>query len=115
MLFKNAASQGVYLFAYDSTNNIPKTGDAGNIAGSISKDGGAPAPAAMAHPTEIGGGVYWQPLTQAETNANAVGLYWSSTTAGVQVDPLIALTSAGAIPMAASAAPGGLLTVGSGA
>src|SRR5258708_10494059 len=40
----------------------------------------------------ICGGVYWQPLSQAETNANAVALFWSSTTASVLIAPLVVLT-----------------------
>jgi hypothetical protein len=92
MLTKNTASQGVYLYAYLTTTGLPKTGDASNITGSISKDGAASASTATTNPTEIGGGVYWQPLSQAETNANAVALYWSSGTASVLIAPLSILT-----------------------
>ena len=38
---KNTASQKVIVFAFDSTTNTPKTGDAANITAYISKDFGA--------------------------------------------------------------------------
>lgn len=114
MLFKNVASQGVYLFAYDTVNSVAKTADAANITASISKDGAGSAATGTVHPTEIGGGVYWQPLSQAETNANAVAVYWSSSTTGIQIDPLIALTTGGAIPQVPFATSGGLPTLGTG-
>lgn len=97
MINKNVASQGVYLFAYNISTQAPDTGDAANITGNISKDGAAPAATATVNPTEIGGGVYWQPLSQAETNANALALYWSSTTANIQIDPVTTLTDSGAV------------------
>ena len=111
MLLKNVAAQGFYLFAYDTTNKVAKTGDAANITGHVSKDGGAGASFGTANPTEIGGGVYWQPLAQAETNANAVAMYWASATSGVQIDPVIVLTTGANIPTAAPGASGGLPTL----
>jgi hypothetical protein len=99
MIFKNTAGQGLYLFATDASGN-PKTGDAGNITATISKDGGAAASTATTHPTEIGGGIYWLTLAQAETNANALAVTATSTTSGVTLDPVIAYTTAGAITQA---------------
>jgi hypothetical protein len=93
MLFKNQAGQGVYLFAYDTGAGGPKSGDAANITGNVSLDGAANGALATTHPTEIGAGIYWQPLAQAETNANALALAWSSTSSGVQIDPVLALTA----------------------
>jgi hypothetical protein len=93
MIAKNTAGQGIYLYAYDVTNKVPKTGDAANITGSWSLDGGAPTSGfGTAHPTEIGGGIYWQPLAQGETNGAALALYWASATSGVQIDPALILT-----------------------
>lgn len=97
MILKNTASQGCYLFASDKTTGVGLAGDQANITGSISKDGAAEAAFATANPTNIGGGLYWQPLSQAETNANAVGLRWTSTTANILIDPLVGFTDQGRI------------------
>jgi hypothetical protein len=105
MIFKNTAGQGVYLFAYDTGANVPKTGDAANITGKATRDGGASASTATANPTEIGGGVYWQPLAQAETNANTLALYWSSATSGVQIDPFIVMTDSGGVTVGTRPSP----------
>jgi hypothetical protein len=87
-VYKNVSGQGVYLYAYDTTNGVAKTGDAANITGSYSLGGGAAAAVATLHPTEIGGGIYWQPLSQAETNGDTAAYYWASGTSGVQIDPV---------------------------
>ena len=114
MLLKNVAAQGIYLFAYDTVNNIAKTGDASNITGHYSLDGAAWTSFATTNPTEIGGGVYWQPLLQAGTNGNACAYCWTSTTTGIQIDPVLVLTTGVSLPTAAPAASGGLPTVGTG-
>jgi hypothetical protein len=96
MLQKNVASQGVYLFSVDTTTTpySGKTGDASNITGAWSKDGGAEtAGFTTAHPTEIGGGVYWQPLSQGETNGNRLSYRWSSSTTGISINPAIVETT----------------------
>ena len=115
MLLKNISGQGVYLYSYDTTNKVPKTGDAANTTGRVSLDGGAVTSFATANPTEIGGGLYWQPLAQAETNGNALAFYWSSPTSGVQIGPLTVFTTGVSLPTAAPAASGGLPTIGTGA
>jgi hypothetical protein len=97
MLKKNVAGQGIYLVAWDTLNNQGKTGDAANITGNVSKDGGAGAGFGTANPTEIGGGVYWQPLAQGETNANEIACYWSSATANIQINPRIVSTDNGGL------------------
>ena len=97
MISKNIAGQGVYLYAWDTNAAGPKTGDAGNITGNVTKDGAAGSPTATTNPTEIGGGVYWQPLSQAETNANALAVYWSSVTSGVSIQPVFVLTDRGGV------------------
>ena len=101
MLLKNVAAQGIYLFAYDTVNNIAKTGDASNITGHYSLDGAAWTSFATTNPTEIGGGVYWQPLLQAGTNGNACAYCWTSTTTGIQIDPVLVLTTGVSLPTAA--------------
>ena len=85
-MYKNKSGQGVYVFAYDTVSNIAKTGDAANITANISKNGDAVASVADTNPTEIGGGVYWFGLTEAETNAESIAIVSSSTTVGVQLD-----------------------------
>lgn len=93
MLLKNASGQGVYAYAYTVSTGLPRTGDAANITGSYTLDGTDHAGFGTAHPTEVGGGVYWQPLAQAETNANAAAYRWASSTSGVQIDPVMVLTA----------------------
>ena len=97
MLFKNQAGQGVYLYAHNLATDAPKTGDAANITATISKDGAAAGATATANPTEIGGGVYWLPLSPSETNAGALALAFASATANVQIAPLIVYTDGGSI------------------
>ena len=110
MLFKNTVGQGVYIYAHDTITDTAKTGDHVNITAIISKDGGAGNATATLHPTSVGGGIYWFPLSQAETNADAIAIYAASSTSGVQIDPVIILTQAGAIPKVAAGAAGGLAT-----
>ncbi len=44
-MFKNVAGQKAYLYAYDASTGLPKTGDAANISLAVSKDGAAPGKA----------------------------------------------------------------------
>lgn len=92
MLQKNTAGQGLYVYAHDLLADAPKTGDASNITATVSKDGGSPAASATTNPTEIGRGVYWLPLSQAETNAEAIAIAAVSSTANVVVAPVLAQT-----------------------
>ena len=91
-MFKNVANQGVYIYAHDTAADEPKTGDAANITANISKDGGGVAGTNDANPTEIGGGIYWFDLLQEETNADSISIISSSSTADIQIDPLIVYT-----------------------
>ena len=102
MILKNVASQGVYLFAYNKTTGVGLAGDQANITGSVSKDGGAEAAFTTTNPTNIGGGIYWQPLSQAETNADAVAFRWVSSTSNIVIDPVIGFTERGRIDAAIS-------------
>ncbi len=115
MILKNTASQGVYLYSYDITNKVPKTGDAANVTGSYTLDGTDHSGFGTANPTEIGGGVYWQPLATGETNANAVAYRWASSTSGVQIAPIFALTTGVNLPVAVAGAAGGLFIAGTNA
>jgi hypothetical protein len=87
-------SAGIYLFALDTTASPPngKTGDSANVTGHYSVDGAAGASFATTHPTEIGGGVYWQPLAAAETAGLQLAYYWASTTTGIVIDPVFQMT-----------------------
>ena len=118
MILKNVASQGVYLFAYNSSG--AKTGDSANITGYSSIDGATTGTVlGTANPTEISSanlpGVYWQPLAQSETNGNAIAFSWKSSTSGVSIDPVAVLTTGVSLPAAAYAGDGGLPTCGTNA
>lgn len=81
MIYRNQAGQGIYLIA-------SAAGDAANITGAWSLDGAEPTSGFdTAHPTEIGNGAYWQPLTAAETDGEAYLYAWTSTSPGVTVTP----------------------------
>ncbi len=115
MLLKNITGQGVYLFAYDTLNNVAKTGDSANITGSYALDGTNTNGFTTANPTEMGGGVYWQPLATAETNANAIAFRWASATAGIQIAPVLVFTTGVSIPVVAPGATNGMFIAGTNA
>jgi hypothetical protein len=92
MLLRNTAG-GVYLFAWDTVANVPKTGDQANITGFWSLDGSAETSGfTTAHPTQIGHGIYWQPVTATECNGNAFSYSWVSSTTGIAIDPVAGFT-----------------------
>ena|SRR3990167_5460669 len=96
MLSKNVAGQGIYIYAHDTLADAAKLGDAANITATISIDGDTtPSAIADTNPDEIGGGVYWFNLSQAESNGDALAIIPVSTTPNVQIDPLIILTDGG--------------------
>jgi hypothetical protein len=97
MLYRNIAGQGLYLYAHDTLLNQPKLGDAANITGVLSKDGGVGIPFTH-NVNETINGLYWQPLTQEETDAAAFAASWTSTTANVQIDPVIGYTEVSTAP-----------------
>jgi hypothetical protein len=82
---KNVASQKWIVFAFDRTDNTPKTGDAANITAEISKEGAAGAALGDANPVELEDGYYVFDLTQAETNADLLLLLPESSTSNIQV------------------------------
>jgi hypothetical protein len=86
---RGATGQGVYIYAKTSAD-APDTGDAANITALISKDGGGTVATTTVHPTEMGGGVYWLPLSNVETRVhNTILIVPSSTTAGVTINPVV--------------------------
>lgn len=86
---KNTASQKVIFFAFDATTNLPKTGDAANITGYVSKDWGTVTVLGDTSATEMDAtnakGFYMFDLTQGETNANILHFSAKSSTANVVV------------------------------
>ncbi len=88
-IFKNTASQKVYVFAFDVTNNTAKTGDAANISAYISKDYGAVTQLGDTSATEVDStnakGMYVFDITQTETNADVILLTGKSSTANIAV------------------------------
>ena len=95
-MIKNTASQIAAVFAWDSANNAPKTGDAANITAQISKDGGATAATNDTNPTELDAtdakGIYLFDLTQAETNGDLIIISAVSSTASIDLDPVVVYT-----------------------
>jgi hypothetical protein len=89
-LQKNVASQKLKVFAFDSTTNAPKTGDAANITCKVSKDYAVSAALTDTNPTEAadGGGYYLFDLTQAETNADVLDFFPVSSTGDIVVIPV---------------------------
>lgn len=94
-MFKNVADQYIFMSARDIISDAPKTGDAGNITINITGDNGALA-ASSSSVSELDAtnapGVYKLALTQAETNADSIVFAGLSTTAGVEIVPLIIQT-----------------------
>lgn len=99
---KNVASQKLAVYAWNTLNNSPETGDAGNITAQISKEVGATAPTNDAAPTELDAtdapGVYYFNLLQAETNADLIIVSPVSSTAGVTLEPVIIYTTPAGFP-----------------
>ena len=97
-MYKNVANQKITIYAFDTSTNLPKTGDAANITASISKDGASGASSNDVNPTELGGGIYVFDLTQAETNCDMFTIYASSSTSNVQIVPKSLYTNPTLVP-----------------
>jgi len=82
---KNVANQKWRVFAFDTTDNTPKTGDAAQITAKISLDYGAAGAITDTNPTETEDGYYLFDLTQSETNADDLAIYPESSTLDIQV------------------------------
>lgn len=86
---KNVASQKLIVFAFTSTTNVEKTGDAANITAYVSKDYGAVTVLGDTSATEMDAtnakGYYLFDLTQAETNADTLLFSAKSATANIIV------------------------------
>lgn len=88
-MFKNTASQKLIVFAFDTTNNSAKTGDAANLTAYVSKDYGAVTVLTDTSATEMDAtnakGYYLFDLAQAETNADTLLFSCKSATANIAV------------------------------
>ena len=83
-MYKNTASQKWSIFAFDRTDNTPKTGDAANITANLRIDGVQNA-VDDTNPTELEDGYYEFDLTQVETNGSLLVICPASSTANIQV------------------------------
>lgn len=88
-MFKNVSSQKLRVYAFDSTTNLPKAGDAANITAYVSKDYGAVTVLGDTTATEEDStnakGFYLFDLTQGETNADYLGFSAKSATGNIVV------------------------------
>jgi hypothetical protein len=93
---KNTASQYITVFAYDSTDGTPKTGDADNITAYIDIDADGGTVTNDTNPTEIDAtnmpGAYQFLLTQAETNGDMLTLVCKSSTSNIEIHPFVGYT-----------------------
>lgn len=94
-MYKNVASQYVFVFARDIVSDAPKTGDSANITINITGDNGVLGPSSNSV-SELDAanakGVYKLALTQGETNADSIVFTGLSTTAGVEIVPIFVQT-----------------------
>lgn len=88
-MFKNVASQKFYVFAYDSTTNAPKTGDAANITAYVAKDWGSATVLGDTSAAEVDAtnakGMYVFDATQGETNGDTLMVSAKSSTSNIVV------------------------------
>lgn len=82
---KNVASQKWVVFAFDRTNNTPKTGDAAQITANLRIDGGAANAVDDTNPTELEDGYYVFDITAAESNGDNLVICPASVTGNIQV------------------------------
>lgn len=88
-MFKNTASQKVYVFAFTPADGLPKTGDAGQITAYVAKDFGSVTVLGDTSATECDAtnapGLYLFDITQTETNADVLMVSGKSSTPGVKI------------------------------
>lgn len=86
-MFKNVASQNLIVYVFDSTTNLPKTGDAANLTAYRSLDGGSVTVLSDTSAAEMDStnakGYYLFTLTQAETNGDTILFTCKSSTANM--------------------------------
>ena len=95
-MFKNVSGQKITVLAIDTAANVPKTGDAANIAVYVSIDNGAVTQLTDTSATELDAtnapGLYVFDLTQAETNGDQLLFSGKSSTSGVRIVPMTIYT-----------------------
>ena len=95
-MFKNVASQYVIVFAWDNAAGAPKSGDAAQITGRVSKDSIDSAATNDVNPTETSNtthkGLYAFLMSQSETNCDLLGVTAVSSTADIDIQPVIIYT-----------------------
>lgn len=88
-MFKNVASQKLIVYAFNSTTNLPTTGDAANLTAYVSIDWGSVTVLADTTATEMSStnaaGYYTFDLAQAETNGNVLLFSAKSSTSDIVV------------------------------
>jgi hypothetical protein len=84
-MFKNTSNQKLRVFAFNSVNGEPQTGDADNITCKLSIDNGPLQDLEDINPVETEDGYYLFDLTKAETNGNFLDFYPDSSTVNVVV------------------------------
>lgn len=86
-MFKNVSSQKLIVYVYDSTTNLPKTGDAANLTAYVSIDYGTVTAITDTSAAEMDAtnakGFYLFDLSQAETNGNCLMFSCKSSTASM--------------------------------
>ena len=80
----------VHYTAWDTANNVGKTGDVANHTIKVTKDGVEAA--ATNSPAELSNGVYKITLTAAEMNGSFISVYGSSSTSDIVIIPIHMVT-----------------------
>lgn len=88
-MFKNTSGQKIQVYAFDSTTNLPKTGDAANLTCYVSINHGAATVLTDTSAAEIDStnakGYYLFDVSQAETNGDTLLFTCKSSTADIVV------------------------------
>jgi len=82
---KNTDSQKWVVFAFDRTDNTPKTGDANQITANLRIDGAAANAVDDTNPAELEDGYYFFTITAAESNGDYIVICPASSTTNIQV------------------------------
>lgn len=87
VMIRDTANQRWWVYAFDVTTGLPKTGDAANITADIYQNAGGAVATDDENPNEIAAGFYTFDLTQAETAAHTLALIPVSSTENISVVP----------------------------
>lgn len=83
---KNIAGQNWTVYAYNTSTNLPVTGDAANITANLRIDGAGANAVDDTNPTELEDGYYIFDISQVESNGNHILMAPSSVTGSVRVE-----------------------------